>query len=190
MLALHFGTFLIFSGLVLLIVASISAPTVAKIDFLSIPLTNGSSVNFGTLGFCILNPDGNSCTPTAVGYRIADEVSSLGIDAFSDDQATTIYRASKALVLNQIAAGIAGIAFLLAVCSHRLGYLFASAVAFVAFLFSLGALIVDFVVFGAVKQQLGRNGGTSKWGSAIWLVLVATIILFLASIATCFAYVL
>jgi hypothetical protein len=80
-------------------------------------------------------------------------------------------------------------------------------VAFIAFLFSLVALIVDFVVFGvrystllfvvislrsfqAVKQQLGRNGGTSKWGSAIWLVLVATIVLFFASIATCFAYVL
>jgi uncharacterized membrane protein len=137
----------------------------------------------------------------------ADEVSSLGINAFSDDQAATIYRASKGLILNQIAAGIAGIAFLLAVCSHRLGYLFASAVAFIAFLFSLVALIVDFVVFGvrystllfvvislrsfqAVKQQLGRNGGTSKWGSAIWLVLVATIVLFFASIATCFAYVL
>ncbi|KAJ7353364.1 hypothetical protein DFH08DRAFT_63321 [Mycena albidolilacea] len=187
MLALHLGTFLIFSGMVLLIVASISAPTVAKIDFLSIPLTNGSSVNFGSLGFCILNPDGNSCTPTGVGYRIANEISSLGIDAFSGAKAASLHGLTEGLILHQIAAGIAGIAFLLAVCSHRLGYLFASAVAFIAFLFSLAVLIIDFIVFGAVKDHVDHNGGTAKWGNAIWMVLAATIVLFFASIATCFA---
>ncbi|KAF8124272.1 hypothetical protein K438DRAFT_2002851 [Mycena galopus ATCC 62051] len=187
MFALHIGTFLIFSAMVLLIVASISAPTVAKIDFLSIPLTNGSSVNFGSLGFCILNPDGHSCTPTGVGYKIANEISALGINAFSGAKAASLHGLTEGLILHQIAAGIAGIAFLLAVCSHRLGYLFASAVAFIAFLFSLAVLIIDFIVFGAVKDHVDTNGGTAKWGNAIWMVLAATIVLFFASIATCFA---
>ncbi|KAJ7938349.1 hypothetical protein B0H13DRAFT_1942605 [Mycena leptocephala] len=187
MFALHIGTFLIFSAMALLIVASISAPTVAKIDFLSIPLANGSSVNFGTLGFCLLNPDGNSCTPTGVGYRIADEISAIGINAFSGAKAASLHGLTEGLVLHQIAAAVAGIAFLLAVCSHRLGYLFASAVAFIAFLFSLVCLILDFIIFGSVKSHVDQNNGTAKWGNAIWMVLAATIVLFFASIATCFA---
>ncbi|KAJ7042793.1 hypothetical protein C8F04DRAFT_1074816 [Mycena alexandri] len=184
---LHVGTFLIFCGMALLIVASISAPTVAKIDFLHVPLVNGSSVHFGSLGYCIVNPDGNSCTPTGVGYKIGDEINALGINAFTGAQAATLHGASEGLILHQIGAGIAAIAFLFAVCSHRLGYLIASAVAFIAFLFSLAALIVDFVVFGAVRQHLHRNNGVATWGNAIWIVLAATIVLFFASIATCFA---
>ncbi|KAJ6524570.1 hypothetical protein B0H19DRAFT_597156 [Mycena capillaripes] len=187
MLALHLGTFLIFSAMVLLLVASISAPTIAKIDFLSIPLSNGSSVNFGSLGFCLLNPDGNSCTPTGVGYKIANEISAIGISPFSGAKAASLHGLTEGLILHQIATGIAAIAFLLAVCSHRLGYLFASAVAFIAFLFSLAVLIIDFIVFGSVKDHVDNNGGTAHWGNAIWMVLAATIVLFFASIATCFA---
>ncbi|KAJ6524571.1 hypothetical protein B0H19DRAFT_848166, partial [Mycena capillaripes] len=107
--------FLIFSAMVLLLVASISAPTIAKIDFLSIPLSNGSSVNFGSLGFCILNPDGNSCTPTGVGYKIANEISAIGISPFSGAKAASLHGLTEGLILHQIATGIAAIAFLLAV---------------------------------------------------------------------------
>ncbi|KAJ7452160.1 hypothetical protein B0H11DRAFT_2074606 [Mycena galericulata] len=187
MLALHLGTFLIFSALVLLIVASISAPTIAKIDFLSIPLSNGSTVNFGSLGFCILSGDGNHCTPTGVGYKIADEIAAIGISPFSSVKAGSLHGLTEGFILHQIAAGIAGIAFLLAVCSHRLGYIFASAVAFIAFLFSLAVLIIDFITFGSVKDHVDSNGGHASWGNAIWMVLAATIVLFFASIATCFA---
>ncbi|KAJ7146050.1 pali-domain-containing protein [Mycena epipterygia] len=187
MFALHIGTFLIFSALVLLIVASISAPTVAKIDFLHVAVANGSSVNFGSLGFCIQMADGNSCTPTGVGYRIADEIAAIGINPFSGVKAASLHGLTEGLILHQIAAGITGIAFLLAVCSHRLGYLFASAVAFIAFLFSLAVLIIDFIVFGSVKDHVNKNDGSATFGNAIWMVLAATIVLFFASIATCFA---
>jgi hypothetical protein len=43
-LPVHVGTFLIFAGMVLLIVASISAPTVAKINFLEVRAANGWSI--------------------------------------------------------------------------------------------------------------------------------------------------
>ncbi|KAF7326634.1 hypothetical protein MVEN_02600300 [Mycena venus] len=187
MLALHLGTFLIFAALVLLIVCSISAPTVGQINFLSIPLNNGSSVHFGSLGFCIMNPDGNSCTPTGVGYRIADEIAAIGITPFSNAKATALHGLTEGFILHQIAAGIAGIAFLLAVCSHRIGFLFASAVAFIAFLFSLAVLIIDFITFGSVRDHVNQNGGTAHTGNAYWMILAAMIILFFASIATCFA---
>ncbi|KAJ7160949.1 hypothetical protein C8R46DRAFT_1106037 [Mycena filopes] len=185
--ALHVGTFLIFAGMALLIVASISAPTVAKINFLHLPLVNGSSVNFGTLGFCIANPDGNHCTPTGVGYRIADEIAALGIPPFSSASAASLHGLTEGLILHQIGAGIAGIAFLLAVCSHRLGYLIASAVAFIAFLFALASLILDFIVFSSVRKHVHDNDGKATWGNAIWMVLAATIVLLFASVATCFA---
>ncbi|KAJ6630162.1 hypothetical protein B0H10DRAFT_1985252 [Mycena sp. CBHHK59/15] len=202
----HVGTFLIFSAMVLLIVASISAPTVAKIDFLHVAVANGSSVNFGSLGFCITMADGNSCTPIGVGYKIANEISALGIEPFSSVKAGSLHGLTEALILHQIAAGAAGIAFLLAACSHRLGYLFASAVAFIAFLISLVALIIDFIIFGvrlfcrssapeifldvppqSVKSHVNGNGGSATFGNAIWFVLAATVVLFFASIATCFA---
>ncbi|KAJ7160948.1 hypothetical protein C8R46DRAFT_955861 [Mycena filopes] len=185
--ALHAGTFLIFSAMVLLIVASISAPTIAKIDFLHVPLSNGSSVNFGTLGYCVLNPDGNSCTPTGVGYRIGDEIAALSLPPFSHAKSVSLHGLTQGLILHQIAAGIAFLAFLMAVCSHRLGYLIASAVAFIAFLFSLAAMIIDFVTFGSVRKHVRDNGGDAVWGNAIWMVLAATVVLFFASIATCFA---
>ncbi|KAJ7468445.1 hypothetical protein FB451DRAFT_1560213 [Mycena latifolia] len=184
---LHLGTFLIFAATVLLIVASISAPTVSKINFLEVGVANGSSVHFGTLGFCVAMPDSNSCTPTGVGYKIADEIAAIGIDSFSRAKAASLHGLTEGLILHQIGAGIAGVAMLLAICSHRLGYLFASAVAFIAFLFSLASLILDFIIFGAVKDHVHKNNGSAKFGNAIWMVLAATIVLFFASIATCFA---
>ncbi|KAJ7153562.1 hypothetical protein C8R43DRAFT_1066833 [Mycena crocata] len=186
--ALHVGTFLIFSALALLIVASISAPTVSKIDFLHVRVANGSTVNFGSLGYCIQMEDGSSCTPTGVGYRIAEEIAAIGIDSFNRAQSVSLHGLTQGLILHQIAAGVTGIAFLLAVCSHRLGYLFASAVAFIAFLITLAVLIIDFVLFGSVKNHVNDNDGSAAtFGNAIWMVLAATIVLFFASIATCFA---
>ncbi|KAF7321046.1 hypothetical protein HMN09_00191900 [Mycena chlorophos] len=188
MFALHIGTFLIFAGFALLLVASISAPTVSKIDFLHIPLSNGSSVMFGSLGYCILNSGGgHSCTPTGVGYKIGDEINALGFDAFNSAQDTTLHGLTQAFILHQIGTGVAGIALLLALCSHRLGYLVASAVAFLAFLIATAVMIIDFVTFGSVKHHVDHNGGSSKFGNAIWMVLAAAIVLFFASIATCFA---
>ncbi|KAJ7222288.1 actin cortical patch SUR7/pH-response regulator pali [Mycena pura] len=188
MFPIHVGTFLIFAAMVLLIVVSISAPTVSKIDFLHISLTNGSAVNFGTLGYCITMPGGpSSCTPTGVGYRIANEITALGINSFNGAQAASLHGLTEAFILHQIGAGVAAIAFLLAACSHRLGYLVASAVALVAFLISLVAMIIDFIVFASVRHHVNDNGGHATFGNAIWMVLAATIVLFFASIATCFA---
>ncbi|KAJ7153565.1 hypothetical protein C8R43DRAFT_1126842 [Mycena crocata] len=183
----HLGTFLLFAATGLLIVASISAPTIAQIEFLHVGVANGSSVNFGSLGFCILTRDDNLCTPTALGYKIADEISAIGFGDISDASATSLHGLTEAFILHQIAAGIAGMAFLMAACSDRLGYLFASLVAFFAFLISLAAVIIDFIVFGFIRNHVNKMDGSAAFGKAIWMVLAATAVLFIGSIATCFA---
>ncbi|KAJ7686807.1 hypothetical protein B0H17DRAFT_1204015 [Mycena rosella] len=68
--AIHTGTFFLFAATILLIVASIATPTVSVIDFLRVVSPNGMKVNFGSLGFCVLQTDGNSCSGTSVGYKI------------------------------------------------------------------------------------------------------------------------
>lgn len=51
----HFGTFLLFVAMVLLIVASISAPTVSSISLFTVNLGGGGSgeITFGTFGYCV-----------------------------------------------------------------------------------------------------------------------------------------
>ncbi|KAJ7153564.1 hypothetical protein C8R43DRAFT_1106776 [Mycena crocata] len=184
----HIGTFFLFVAMILLVVASISAPTVSSINFLSVTALNGSTVNFGSLGFCVSMEEGNSCSPTAVAYRIADEIAALGFEPFSSVKAASLHGLTGSFVLHPIAAGISALAFLMAVCSHRIGYLFAALVAFVAFAIALVVLIIDFVVFGFVKSHVNDgNNDNAAYGTAIWLVLAATIILFFGSITTCFA---
>jgi hypothetical protein len=61
----HIGTFLLFAGFVLLLVVSISAPVINDIALMKISLANtktnlfdGSSVNFGTFGYCLMGSKG------------------------------------------------------------------------------------------------------------------------------------
>ncbi|KAK7042737.1 actin cortical patch SUR7/pH-response regulator pali [Favolaschia claudopus] len=186
--AVHFGTFLLFVAMVLLLVASISAPTVSRIDMLHVPLTNGSSVHFGSWGYCIMkSPEGTSCTPAHVGYKIADELAALGVTPFKPSDAKNVNTITGGFILHPIAAGIVALAFLFSLCSHRFGFLFVTAIALVGFVVTLIAVIFDFVTFGSVRQQIRDNGGRAYWGSGVWIVLVAGIILLFASLATCFA---
>lgn len=53
----HFGTFLLLTATVLLVVTSISAPVVHNISLLNVKLGDssaGDEITFGTFGWCIL----------------------------------------------------------------------------------------------------------------------------------------
>ncbi|KAG8841920.1 hypothetical protein FRB96_006575 [Tulasnella sp. 330] len=92
--------------------------------------TRRSSVNFGTLGLCNLNVPQTTPTRTLADPRLlAGEISAIGLPAFSNSKGKTLNNLLNALILHQVAAGVAFIAFLLAVISHRIGFLLASAVA-------------------------------------------------------------
>ncbi len=77
----------------------------------------------------------------------------------------------------------------MALCSDRLGFLFASLLAFLAFLVSLAAMIVDFVLFGLIKHEINNiraNPAHATFANAIWLTLAATVILIFAGFIVCF----
>lgn len=50
-------------------------------------------------------------------------------------------------------------------------------------------MALDFAIFGPVKNAVNSSGSgaVATYSTGIWLTLAATIILFFASIATCFA---
>lgn len=51
----HMGTFLLLAATVLLLITTITAPVVNSISMLDVKLANGSTVSFGTFGYCILD---------------------------------------------------------------------------------------------------------------------------------------
>lgn len=95
---------------------------------------------------------------------------------------------TKAFILHPIACGIAFLSFLIALCSDHLGFLFAAFIALLAFIVSLVAMIIDFIVFGIVKHEINEHTSASAdFAAAIWLVLAATIILFFSTFVVCFS---
>lgn len=80
------------------------------------------------------------------------------------------------------------IAFVIALFSDRFGFLFASVIAFLAFIASLIALILDFVVMTIVRNRVNDfpDNTSASYGVAIWLTLAATILLFFSSFVVCF----
>jgi hypothetical protein len=90
-------------------------------------------------------------------------------------------------ILADARLGIAFLSFLIALCSDHVGFLFASLIAFVAFLVSLVAMIIDFVMFGIIRHEINSNTSASaSFSTAIWLTLAATVVLFFASFIVCF----
>lgn len=53
----HFGTFLLLVATILLVVASISAPTVDRISFLTVALGGSGEITFGSFGWCVRGTD-------------------------------------------------------------------------------------------------------------------------------------
>jgi hypothetical protein len=93
------------------------------------------------------------------------------------------------LILHPIACGIAFIAQIIALGSKQFGFLFASLMVLLAFLVSLVCLVLDFAIFGVVRNAINNNGlgASASYGVATWLVLAATISLLIAVLFTLFA---
>jgi hypothetical protein len=90
-----------------------------------------------------------------------------------------------------LTSGLAFIAFLIALFSDRIGYLFSSFVALLAFLVSLVAMAIDFAIFTIVRNQVNNNSNlgniSANFGNAIWLTVAATVILFFSTFVVCFS---
>jgi amino acid transporter len=96
------------------------------------------------------------------------------------------------MVLHPIACGVAFIAWLLSIGSAVVGSLFGVLVAFVAWVLCLIVMATDFSLFRILRHHVNhdRSGSRAEFGSAMWCLCVAFILLFFAMIIvtfTCFS---
>jgi len=186
----HIGTFLLLAATILLIVTCISAPVVHDIGILKVDLggrnvVNQRKVSFGTFGYCINDPNrSDDCSPSQIGYSPATVMGIADGTGFSNYADDTTRGLTKAMILHPIACGLNFIAFLLALGSGFVGSLAASLIALVAFLTTAVVLIIDFVLFSVVKNNINDNnaGSNAYYGAAAWTTLVSAICSLLGTI--------
>lgn len=92
------------------------------------------------------------------------------------------------MILHPVAAGIAFLAFLMALGSGFFGSLLAAITSLVTFVVTVVVLICDFVLFAIIRDNVnGRNNGSHAYYSVgIWTVLVAGICSLLGAIIVFF----
>ncbi|KAK4051556.1 hypothetical protein OIV83_002696 [Microbotryomycetes sp. JL201] len=187
---LHWIGFLfILAATVLLILVSVGTPIWNEMDFLRARLTAGGDLlRMGNWGYCY----GNACTSSKLGYNldfitqgsaIGNSNVNIGNFNFGD---TVVEGLTYALVLNPIAAGFAALALLAAVFSNTACGIFASLLAFWAFIVTLAAMAIDLGLFITTKKRLeDRNANSVMYGPAWYMVIVAAGLLLLASMLVC-----
>lgn len=128
----------------------------------------------------------DTCSGTGIGYPLSRLGGAIGGVAYEN---TSADRATKGFILHPIACGLAFIAQIVALASVQFGFLFASLIVFLAFLVSLVCMVLNFAVFGIVRNHINSNvaGSPAHFGNATWLVLAATISLLIATLFTLFA---
>jgi len=162
------GLFLTFAAMVLLIFASVSAPTWNAVSFLKTPGTN-----FGVFGF--------TGSQTHVGWNFPG---SLGDSRLNGNM---FHNFTEVLVLIPIAAGLSGLAFIFGLCGfayHRAGTVFMTLVSALALLTTLVAWVIEMVLFGVARSHMRSRGIDACWGNANWLVLGALVALFFGFFAS------
>jgi len=190
----YFGVFLLLAGWVLLLVASISAPVINHLSLAKVVLTNqthlrNSSVSFGSFGYCILDvppvdTQQDYCTRSHIGYQPSSVMASIEGTNFNVVASSTTNGLTNAFVLHPVGAAVAFIAFLVAIIPTWVTSLLGAIIAVIAFIISLVVMAIDFSVFGVIKNNVNRDGTGSHatYGTAMWLVLAATVALFIGAI--------
>lgn len=139
--------------MVLLIFASISAPTWNKISFMDVTGQGAGTTHWGVFGSSL---SGSS----HLGYRIP------GADS------ATLHTLSYTLILVPIGAGLAGLSFLFGLCGaayHRVGTILMTLTSALALLATLLAWVLSMVLFGVARHRLNNRGYHAKYQSAEWL---------------------
>jgi len=187
------GTAMIFIGAALLLVTSISAPVIADIGILKVSLTNktdirNSAVTFGTFGHCVLDvppvtTDQDYCSKKAIGYKPAEIMSEIDGTSFSRVGTATADGLTNAFVLHPVASGLAFIAAFCAI-GGWVGSLIATFIAVVAWIVALVVMVLDFVVFGVIKNHVNKDGSGSHafYSIGMWTTLAGMIVLFFGAI--------
>ncbi|KAI0674969.1 pali-domain-containing protein [Trametes maxima] len=166
------GLFFAFAAMVLLIFASVSAPTWERISFLD-ATTAGATTHFGVFGY--------TGSKTHVGWFFPG---ALGDSRINDN---LFHNLTYVLILIPIGAGLSGLAVLFGLCGaayHRAGTVFMTLLAALAFLVTLVAWVIEMVLFGIARHHMRDRAIDATWGNANWIVLGALVSLFLGFFAS------
>lgn len=87
-------------------------------------------------------------------------------------------------VANTTLLGLAGLAFIIALASDRIGFFFSACAGGFAFLASVIAMAIDLSLFGQIisktkKAQAVYKNQSASYGVATWLTVIATALLFI-----------
>ena len=162
------ATFLLLAATALLVVASISAPVVNSLYFLSVK-SSSYTYHFGVWGYC-QTTGRDECTKE-LGYNLATLLSYLTGGSVSVP--SNLDSLTKALVLHPIGAGISAIALLIAAGSNKAGFFCAAIGAALAFIVSAVVMAIDFAIFAIARNKAIDAGLEATFGIAIWCVTAA-----------------
>ncbi|KAM5531092.1 hypothetical protein V8D89_015257 [Ganoderma adspersum] len=168
------GLIFSFAAMVLLIFASVSAPTWNSVSFLDV--SEGQTVtHFGVFGY--------TGSETSVGWYFPPRLV-VGDHTLNN---VVFHNLTYALILIPIGAGLSGLAVLFGICGaayHRAGTVFMMLTSTLAFLVTLVAWVLEMVLFGTARHHMRDRGLDATWGNANWLVLGALVALFIAFFAS------
>ncbi|KAH8990201.1 pali-domain-containing protein [Lactarius hatsudake] len=178
------GFLVTLTATILLAVVSFSVPWFKSIYFLKASLAvegvNGS-ITFGVLGYCLELSNGTTCSKASVGYQL--DINKLVGNKTSIDIPEVIVKwITYALVLHIVALILAAISSVFGLLAHVREFsmtCFSSCTSGVGAAVTLLAFIFDLAFFFLAKSRLNSvKGGKATIGNAIWLTLVAWILLF------------
>ncbi|KAF9245906.1 pali-domain-containing protein [Melanogaster broomeanus] len=178
------GFLITLTATILLALVSFSVPVIKSIYFLkaSLAVENVDGyITFGTLGYCLTLGSLTYCSKATVGYEL-DINALVGDDTSIQIPQIVVKWLTYALVLNIVAFGLAGASAIFGLLAHVREFsmsCFSSCVAGFGGTVALVAFIFDLAVFFVAKSEMNSvQGGSASIGIAVWLTLVAWILLF------------
>jgi hypothetical protein len=180
----YLGSVLLFVAMILTIVINISAPVVDSISFTTLNLPGNADAKFGVFGYCSKGQSGGwSCSDSTIGYNPAKVIEDINGGDFSRARGDTIEALTRVLVLHPIGTVALFLAFILSlIAGSTILSILATLVASAAFIINTIALVVDFVTFSLLGNEINDQEGSATYGSAAWLSLVAAVLALVATI--------
>jgi uncharacterized membrane protein len=132
--------------------------------------------------------DQDQCFPKHIGYNPADIMSQIDHTQFTTAAEDSSKALTRVMILHPVACALAFIAFLFALGAGFCGAIFASMIAAVAWLVTLVVMVTDFVLFGIIKRHVNSDGSGSHayYSVGMWTILAAMILLFIATFIVLF----
>lgn len=132
------------------------------------------------------------CSGRRIGYAPAHIIAAADHTQLGDIEAGTSDGLTRAMILHAIACGVAFIAWIVSIGAGVIGSLFGVLAALVAWILCLIVMATDFSLFGILRHHVNhdKSGSRAHFGSAMWCLCVAFVLLFFAMIIvtfTCFS---